>query len=92
MDHEHVEDTLMSERIVPLDEFWYLNNTLRGGHEPLDWDSLYVEGQEPLIYPTIRKISQVNRHRRDFLLLRDWSFRRPWHVLYPPQANFSNGL
>jgi hypothetical protein len=81
MDHEHVEDTLMSKRVVVTDEFWDLSSELRGGHEPLDWKVLYASNFEDDIYSVLRKISQENRHRRDFLLLRDWSHRRPWYVL-----------
>ena len=92
MDYEHVEDTLISKRVVVNDEFWELSNVLAGGHEPLNWNTLYSSDFEDDICLILRKISQVNRHRRDFLLLRDWSHRRPWFVLHRICIALSNKL
>lgn len=83
MDREHVEDTLISDRVVLRDEFWDVSEKLKGSHLPLPWYSVYEGIVEDDICSVLRKVAQVNRHRRDFLLLRDWSHRRPWHVLRP---------
>jgi hypothetical protein len=90
MDHEHVEDTLISKRVVVADEFWEVAQALQGGYQPLDWSKLYTVDVENDIYPPLWKISQINRNRRDYLLLRDWSKRRPWQVSYSVNTASSN--
>jgi hypothetical protein len=90
MDYEHVEDTLISKRVVVSDEFWEVAQALKGGYQPLDWTTLYTGDVEDDTYPPLRKISQINRNRRDYLLLRDWSKRRPWQVSYSVNIASSN--
>lgn len=59
MDREHVEDSLMSKRIVGTDEFWDLSLELAGGHEPLNWNLLYSSDFEDEVCSVLMKISQA---------------------------------
>jgi len=33
---------------------------------------------DKLVRPLLRQIGEVNRRRREYLLLRDWANKRPW--------------
>jgi hypothetical protein len=77
-DVEHVEDVLITKRVVVADEWWHAANEVQGNSTPVDWNRAYnVNIDKPIAF-FLKKISQTNRYRRDYLLLRDWSKRRPW--------------
>jgi hypothetical protein len=77
-DVEHVEDVLITKRVVVADEWWQAANEVQENSTPVDWNRAYnLIIDQPIAY-FLNKISQTNRHRRDYLLLRDWSKRRPW--------------
>jgi hypothetical protein len=82
LDEEHVEDVLINKRVVFDDERWEIYNELRNeGYDPakgFDIPMFAGSGRQITLEPYLRKISQVNRRRRNYLLLRDWSKRRPW--------------
>lgn len=87
MNQEHVEDCLIEKRLVVEDEEWDM---------PWGVEFLSIEEQEELghvgwglkagernygeILEVLRRISEVNRYRRNYLCLTDWSLRRPWYV------------
>jgi hypothetical protein len=94
MNIEHVEDYLMDKRVVGRDEFldrqsWILENEIQlmnrdpeADFDPATMDDLAhepkVEAAETTIRNTLGRISEVNRCRRNYLLLRDFSGKRPW--------------
>lgn len=90
---EHVEDSLMDKRVVTRDEHWEQIPTLlamlRGGPPVALVAAINatIHAQEPVIVEhekitrnTLRRITEVNLSRRNFLLLRDFSDKRPWLV------------
>lgn len=77
---EHVEDVLINKRVCVRDEPYELNQVLTLDYDP-GWDPLSTEYnllEENVVYKTVQKIGEINRHRRNFKLLRDWSKKRPW--------------
>jgi len=85
---EHVEDTLIEQKIVHGHEAYDLyravfENDTRNGR---DWNpriayrnpGLYQLYHDEYIYDIVRKIQEINRRRRNYLLLWDWMKRRPW--------------
>lgn len=75
---------LKNKRVVVKDENFASFNvvhkdgyTLDTIYELTDQDDNMFEWQKRL-----RQISQVNRVRRNYLLLRDWSKKRPWKQIY----------
>lgn len=86
MDLEHIEDALMDKRIVGPDERYELDALLATGLPSRPDGSLSVEVIKhdiEAMHGVIAEISRVNRHRRNYLLLRDWSKRRPWYKPIP---------
>ena len=80
MDVEHVEDCLIENRVVVRDEFWDLSQWMKGSgglHVP-DVSGMYEDDISENVIHVVRKISEVNRSRRNYLLLRDWDHKRPW--------------
>ncbi|KAH6675483.1 hypothetical protein B0J14DRAFT_691429 [Halenospora varia] len=83
---EHVEDVLISKRVVHLDE-WYSTGERLISDLDYDYKDIYRSGVRnlPHIKPSlalIKQISEINLHRRNNLLLRDWNKQRPWYQLY----------
>jgi hypothetical protein len=76
MDAEHVEDMLIDKRVVLRDEWYELDKLLDSTSRQPDISKMPTS--ENTLYQVLPEISRVNRHRRNFLLLRDWSKRRPW--------------
>lgn len=74
LDVEHVEDILINKRIVLDDEQYQLYHEFRRNNcvPHLNAMPLSQGDGQWLLAPHLRKISQYNRHRRNFLLLRDW--------------------
>lgn len=83
---EHIEDYLINKRVVLGDEKFYLAGLLESDAEG---DHIFNPSELPgipnmqkeletIYYPMLRKISVANMNRHNFLLLRDWSKRRPW--------------
>jgi hypothetical protein len=75
---------LINKRIVPEDEWSQIFDLLiQDGYFPADVLELPAYnglGEDPLpgIESILRKISQINRLRQSYLVLRDWMKRRPW--------------
>ncbi|KAJ8071551.1 hypothetical protein OCU04_001865 [Sclerotinia nivalis] len=80
----YVEDHLIDNRILAEDEYWELTKILsqRGYNPDVIKSRLPDAAQEQYVRALARKVSQVNVNRRNFLLLRDWSKKRPWKQLY----------
>ena len=90
MDREHVEDCLINKRVVVHDEKWTLINRLDEYYTPADVNEMfaYPDQIDRIVHPYLRKISEINGQRRNYLLLGDWSKRRPWYIfLSKPRAN-----
>ena len=79
MDMEHVEDCLINKRVVHDDE-WYITNEMHLPGFRLEWLTEFAGHTPSLLFGLLKKISQVNRQRRNYLLLRDWNKRRTWCV------------
>ena len=75
----------MSKRIVREDEGWNVFNDI---WEVWQYDQKTIEERRDVwdtlwrYEPIVKKISQVNRKRRNYLLLRDWCKKRPWKQMY----------
>src|ERR1700709_2538155 len=81
MDVEHIEDCLIEQRVVIPDEFWEVSNWMQGTHGVQIPNPYGVPAEivwENEVFTVLRKIAEVNRCRRNYLLLRDWSKKRPW--------------
>lgn len=85
MDKEHVEDRLINKHLVIEDEQWDVAwaavNASAEEQAALDrpgYGLILGETGQPRVTEVIGKISEVNRYRRNYLCLRDWSLRRPW--------------
>lgn len=81
-DVDHVEDILVSKRVVYDDE-WYAVHLLLNDPDYNPDDELLradptLEAQELKAEVVIKKTSKVNRLRRNKLLLTDWNNSRPW--------------
>ncbi|KAF7956890.1 hypothetical protein EAE96_004214 [Botrytis aclada] len=80
----HVEDHLYDNRVIAEDEHWVITKLISRA----DYDPDFVKDRVPDVEQArevralTKKVSQVNDHRRNFLLLRDWSKKRPWKQLY----------
>lgn len=80
---EHVEDVLIEKRVVLHDEPWtlarYLYEKYREPNRKLPELSDLLPTQETdKVLAKIRRIGEVNRTRRNYLLLTDWCNKRPW--------------
>ncbi|KAL5318879.1 hypothetical protein ACEPPN_013947 [Leptodophora sp. 'Broadleaf-Isolate-01'] len=89
---ENYEDKLITKQISLLDEqqlsdtqAWSSKTSVQGlnaGFEPLvpsqGGDKRQLKGLENTIFRFFHDMALVNRHRRDFRLLRDWAGQRPW--------------
>lgn len=76
----YVEDHLFDNRVLAEDEYWELTKLITvDGYDP-DVVKTRVPStvQQELVRALAKKVSQVNANRRNFLLLRDWSKKRPW--------------
>jgi hypothetical protein len=86
LDIEHVEDVMINKRVVYDDEWSQIFDLLISeGYYPAEilLQPAYIgDGSDPLlgIESILRKISQINRLRQSYLVLRDWMKRRPWQV------------
>lgn len=81
-DINHVEDVLVAKRVLYDDEWSTVYHVLRDSeHDPEEYfatrDSKLMRGERDMRI-TISKISQINRLRRNKLLLIDWNNSRPW--------------
>ncbi|ESZ95577.1 hypothetical protein SBOR_4057 [Sclerotinia borealis F-4128] len=80
----YVEDHLFENRVIAEDEHWELARLLHLTSYTPDTIKKRVPDavQQQYVKALARKVSQVNLNRRNFLLLRDWSKKRPWKQLY----------
>jgi hypothetical protein len=80
MDKEHIEDCSINKHVVVHDEKRSLINQLDEYYTPADVNETfsYSDQIDGIVCPYLRKITEINRQRRNYLLLRDWSKRRPW--------------
>ncbi|KAI9644903.1 hypothetical protein NHQ30_006937 [Ciborinia camelliae] len=80
----YVEDHLYENRIIAEDEWWEMVKMMTRRN----YDPSTVKNRVPHFAKAkhaqalARRMSQVNLNRRNFLLLRDWSKKRPWKQLY----------
>ncbi|TGO24385.1 hypothetical protein BPAE_0104g00150 [Botrytis paeoniae] len=80
----YVEDHLYDNRVIAEDEHWEITKLI----SKADYDPDFVKDRVPDVAQArevralTKKVSQVNAHRRNYLLLRDWSKKRPWRQLY----------
>ncbi|KAJ5040911.1 uncharacterized protein L3040_005470 [Drepanopeziza brunnea f. sp. 'multigermtubi'] len=86
---EHYEDKLINKQVSVLDESRITEEEwLRSWSIERDFiDQLKPGGtlaeQERYVYKVLGDMSLVNRHRRNFRLLRDWAVNmRPWKQIY----------
>jgi len=95
MDVEHVEDVLIERRVVVPDEEYELAELLKKNGRffttNLIDDMVDEAADQDLVTPRLRKIEQVNRFRRNHLLLKDWNKKRPWRQLYYIYDTSDNG-
>lgn len=86
MDIEHVEDTPFEKRMVVRDEWWEIHTWFKDDDNvvlPNLKDILKRGAEYEAVCSVFSRIFEVNRCRRNYLLLRDWSNRRSWYVPYP---------
>ncbi|KUJ23978.1 uncharacterized protein LY89DRAFT_712928 [Mollisia scopiformis] len=86
-DVSHIEDVLVSKRLVYDDEWFFMAETLirDPDYDPevfLDEADPSVEMGEQRMIGILQKTAEVNRLRRNKLLLTEWSESRPWKQLY----------
>ncbi|TEY32566.1 hypothetical protein BOTCAL_0723g00010 [Botryotinia calthae] len=80
----YVEDHLYDNRVIAEDEHWEIVKLM----SKEDYDPNIVKRRVPDVAQArevkalAKKVSQINTHRRNYLLLRDWSKKRPWKQLY----------
>ncbi|KAG4035242.1 hypothetical protein MFRU_001g00130 [Monilinia fructicola] len=80
----YVEDHLFENRVIAEDEHWETVQQIISQYYAPD----VIKDRNPdavkqeYVKALARKVSQVNTHRRNFLMLRDWSKKRPWKQLY----------
>jgi len=80
---DHVEDMHHNQRLVLEDEPWVLNNILDENYHPNSARELPYDWKEhERILADVNHIQQVNRYRRNYLLLRDWNGKRPFKRIY----------
>ena len=77
---EHVEDKLISKQIIPMDELAiiqqsYTPENIMQGYADIQGEASRLD---ILIHALSRDVAFVNRQRRNFRLMRDWSGLRPW--------------
>lgn len=80
MGTEHVEDTLIEKRVVVHDEHAHVSEYLlrQGRGVQQDPEEMYPDSDIDRIVPLLRRIGEINQRRRSYLLLKDWSYKRPW--------------
>lgn len=77
----HVEDVLVSKRVVLTDEWYDIHDKLLVN---LNMTQIFnnpppaLDAAEDEIYGTLKGVSQINRLRRNKLLMTHWSGSRPW--------------
>lgn len=80
-DKEHVEDILIEKRVVVRDEWWELSNWMKHT-DGMNFLTRKKEGRGEREFSHVTTLlsmmSQVNRCRRNYRLLRDWSKKRSW--------------
>ncbi|TGO10976.1 hypothetical protein BTUL_0120g00140 [Botrytis tulipae] len=80
----YVEDHLYDNRVIAEDEHWEITKLVSQANYDPDFikDRVPDVAQAREVRALTKKVSQVNTHRRNYLLLRDWSKKRPWKQLY----------
>lgn len=76
----YVEDHLYDNRVIAEDEHWETTKLIsQANYDPdVIKERIPNVAQEREVRALTKKVSQVNTHRRNYLLLRDWSKKRPW--------------
>lgn len=76
----YVEDHLFENRVIAEDEHWETVQQIISQYYAPDVikDRNPDSVKQEYVKALARKVSQVNTHRRNFLMLRDWSKKRPW--------------
>lgn len=83
---EHVEDVMVEKHVVTIDEDYKLDEFLDHAHqrgsrsiiEDEDFGGRVTGNGLETVANILMEIERVNRRRRNYLLLRDFSKRRPW--------------
>ncbi|TGO55619.1 hypothetical protein BCON_0089g00140 [Botryotinia convoluta] len=80
----YVEDHLYDNRVIAEDEHWEITKLISQAdyHPDIVKERIPDVAQAREVRALAKKVSQVNTHRRNYLLLRDWSKKRPWKQLY----------
>ncbi|KAL3420425.1 hypothetical protein PVAG01_08924 [Phlyctema vagabunda] len=85
LDEEHIENILISKVAVFDEEKTEMAITLQSPA----YDPGYIydypkqrSNYNNYLYPTLRKIMQTNRQRRDYLLLSNAARRKPWEMIF----------
>lgn len=86
MDVEHIEDVMIDKRIVGRDERYELDKILDGTSRRPDISQMPAD-LSPVL-EVLSEVSRLNRSRRNFLLLRDWSKKRPWYETLSYQPHY----
>jgi hypothetical protein len=76
---------LIDKRVVGRDERYELDTLMDGTYRQRDISHMPTNYRTVL--DVLSEISRINRHRRNFLLLRDWSKKRPWYLPFPTSAH-----
>ncbi|KAH7346327.1 hypothetical protein BKA65DRAFT_537021 [Rhexocercosporidium sp. MPI-PUGE-AT-0058] len=93
---EHYEEKLITKQISIIDEQqlaetdgWMPSTSIQSLNDAFDAPEIDKDGKrnqlkelETIIFKLFHDMSLVNRHRRDFRLLRDWAGKRPWKQIY----------
>lgn len=81
-DTAHVEDVLISKRVVIEDEWFTITNHLLNpnydARDVQDQANNELDLDEKEMYHALQRTGEINRLRRNKLLLTDWSGSRPW--------------
>ncbi|KAI6713991.1 hypothetical protein JHW43_003421 [Diplocarpon mali] len=82
LDSEHVEDVLINKRIVVADEWYDIFEALQDeDYAPTDVQNWPMFKRDPFnLEMRIARMSEINRLRRNLLLLKNWNRKRPWQV------------
>ncbi|CZT43245.1 uncharacterized protein RSE6_03249 [Rhynchosporium secalis] len=86
---EHFEDKLVNKQITLLSEQeiaerrpWAPKINTGNLNYSFMQDNGMLNSIETVVLNILRDMGLVNRHRRDFRLLRDWAGKRPWKQIY----------
>ena len=82
-DELHVEDVLISKRVVVSDEWYWVAESLQQWYDAEQElesrrDTEQFARHDRKVNAHLKSVSEINRFRRNKLLLTHWSGSRPW--------------